>query len=126
MRRRRAAPPVGSSEVRCLPGYHPFRRRELGGVARELVVVAVAVIVRPAATLLDGEKVNEPLPDPSTVRPVFWPMKVWPSSVPEGFEKNWTVYVAPGRLLRVPFMVVFCADGLGRANDWLVLQVVRT
>ena len=42
-------------------------------------LVAVAVIVRPAATLLDGEKVNEPLPDPSTVRPVFWPIKVWPS-----------------------------------------------
>ena len=58
-------------------------------------LVAVAVIVRPAATLSAGEKVKVPLPDPSTARPVFWPMKVLPWFVPEGLE-NQRRRVLPG------------------------------
>jgi hypothetical protein len=45
--------------------------------------VAVAVIALPTATLLDGEKVEVAWPDPSTVRLVFWPMKVLPSRRPK-------------------------------------------
>ena len=54
-------------------------------------LVAVAVIDCPTATFVASEKAKKPLPDPSTARPVFWPMKVLPSSVPWGLEKNWVV-----------------------------------
>lgn len=55
-------------------------------------LVAVAVIVWPTATLPNGENVKEARPFPATVRPVFWPRKVLPSSVlPGGLEKNCTV-----------------------------------
>ena len=55
------------------------------------VFVAVAVIVCPTATtVLDGENVNVAVPLPSVVT-LFWPTKVLPSFVPEGFEKNCSV-----------------------------------
>jgi hypothetical protein len=50
-------------------------------------LVAVAVIALPTTAFV-GEKVKEAWPEPSTVRPVFWPIKVLPSLVPEGLEKN--------------------------------------
>jgi hypothetical protein len=52
-------------------------------------LVAVAVIVCPTGTAFDGVKAKEPLPVwGPTVTSAFWPMKVLPSSVPEGLEKN--------------------------------------
>jgi hypothetical protein len=48
--------------------------------------VAVAVIVWPTLTTLDGVNVKLALPLASVVT-LFWPMTFLPSSVPEGLEK---------------------------------------
>jgi hypothetical protein len=45
----------------------------------------------------------------------FFPMKVLPSSVPEGFEKKRTMKVWLGLLPRAPLMVDFSAEVLAEA-----------
>ena len=63
--------------------------------------MAVAVTVLPTPTFWVGEKVKVTLPDPSVVT-LLAPIKVLPSSVPEGLEKNWRRKVLFGVLLSLP------------------------
>jgi hypothetical protein len=67
--------------------------------------VAVAVTVLPLATFAAVLKVKEALPEASVATP-FWPMSIFPSSVPAGLEKNWMVKVLLAWLLSLPVMVV--------------------
>ena len=55
-------------------------------MSSESVLVAVAVIVRPSATLVAGEKLKVMLPNLSVVM-LLWPINSLPS-LPLGLEKN--------------------------------------
>jgi hypothetical protein len=90
-------------------GRYPYEEATVLGAENSEVLpaglVAVAVTVRPAPTFWAGEKVKEALPDPSVVT-LSCPMKVLPSSPPQGLEKNRTAKVLFGVLLRTSLMVV--------------------
>src|SRR5215216_3231588 len=80
-------------------------RRQNSEVSCVVVLVAVAVMVRPLLTA--GENVFWKRKSPSwPVVTSFLPRKILPSSVPEGLEKNSIVKVSFGVLLSLPFMVV--------------------
>src|SRR5918995_909651 len=66
---------------------------------------AVAVMFCPLATLAAGLNEKGVLPEVSVLT-IFSPMKVLPSSVPEGLEKNWTRKGVLGVLFSLPPMVV--------------------
>ena len=65
----------------------------------------MAVTVLPTPTFWAGEKVKETLPSELVVTS-FLPIKVLPS-LPEGLEKNLTMKVLWGLLLRLPLIVVW-------------------